>query len=108
MTQMTRTVTLLTAVLTAVALFAATLAARPAGAVVPPKDCGKITVSGKRYGVKAQHLKCTTAREYSARYLRSRTKPRYYSCFTYTGSKIKFRCAAARYSPDREFYAIKR
>jgi hypothetical protein len=108
MTHMTRTVTVFTALLAAVALFAVSFAARPAGAIVPPKDCDTVKVAGKRYNIKADQLRCKLAREYSVRYLRYKTKPSGYKCYSYSGSKIKFRCVAARYNPDRTYYAIKR
>ena len=92
----------------AAALAGAGVAAGPAGAIVPPKNCGKVSVKGKTYNIKADQLKCTKARDYSVAYLKSHKKPRYYSCFTYSGSSIKFRCIATRYAPDKTFWAIKR
>ena len=94
--------------LAAAALFVAAFAAGPAGAIVPPKNCGKVTVKGKTYNIKADQLKCTKARDYSVDYLRSRDKPRYYKCYSYTGSAIKFRCIATHYNPDKTYWAIKR
>ena len=106
MTHVIRTAALLTTL--AAALFAATLAAGPAGAIVPPKNCGKVTVKGKTYNIKADQLRCTKAREYSIRYLKTKGRPSGYSCFTYQGSSIKFRCVNPRYNPDKTYYAIKR
>ena len=106
MTHVIRTAALLTTL--AVALLAATLAARPAGAIVPPKNCGKVTVKGKAYNIKADQLSCKKAREYSIRYLKTGRKASGYSCFTYKGSSIKFRCVNSKYNPDRTYYAIKR
>jgi hypothetical protein len=94
--------------LAAAALLVPAFAAGPAGAIVPPKNCGKLTVKGKTYNIKADQLKCTKARDYSADYLRTRDKPRYYKCYSYTGSAIKFRCIATKYNPDKTFWAIKR
>jgi hypothetical protein len=108
MTLMTRSVTLITALLAAAALIAATFAAGPASAIVPPKNCGTVSVKGKTYNIKSDQLRCPKAREYSVRYLKTRSKPAAYKCFTYSGSSIKFRCVAAKYNPDRTFYAIKR
>jgi hypothetical protein len=105
---MTRTVILLGALVAAVALFAATFAAKPAGAIVPPKNCGKVTVKGKVYNIKSDQLRCKRARRYSVRYLKYRTHPDAYKCYSYPGSSIKFRCVAARYNPDKTYYAIKR
>ncbi|MDX6677270.1 MAG: hypothetical protein QOE31_1322, partial [Solirubrobacteraceae bacterium] len=31
-------------------------------AIVPPTDCGSIRVSGKRYTIKADQLRCRTAK----------------------------------------------
>ena len=108
MTHLTRSVTLISALLAAAALVAALLTAGPAGAIVPPKNCGKLTVKGKSYNIKADQLKCTKARAYSEDYLRSHDKPRYYKCYSYSGSAIKFRCIATKYNPDKTYWAIKR
>jgi hypothetical protein len=108
MTYMTRPVTLISTLLAAAALAVVLLTAAPAGAIVPPKNCGKLTVKGKSYNIKADQLKCTRARDYSEDYLRSHDKPRYYKCYNYSGSAIKFRCVAAKYNPDKTFWAIKR
>jgi len=108
MTHVIRTAALITSLVAAVALLAVTFAARPAGAIVPPKNCGKVTVKGKTYQIKSDQLRCKTARKYSINYLRSGKKASGYSCFTYKGSSIKFRCVAAKYNPDRTYYAIKR
>ena len=105
MKKSTRFVTILSALLVTVALFAA---AGPAGAIVPPKNCGKISVKGHSYNVKADQLPCTKARDYSVSYLKTHHKPRYYSCYSYSGSAIKFRCIATKYNPDKTFWAIKR
>jgi hypothetical protein len=108
MTHNTRTLTIFTALLAAVALFAAALVAKPAGAIVPPKDCKTVTVNGKRYNIKSDQLKCSKARDYSVTYLKTHHKPRYYKCYSYTGSQLKFRCQANHYHPARTFFAIKR
>jgi hypothetical protein len=92
----------------AAGLAAATLAAAPAGAIVPPKDCKIIKVGGKRYNIKADQLKCTKARDYSATYLRTHHKPSGYVCNRYSGSSIVFRCVNTHYNPDRTFFAIKK
>jgi hypothetical protein len=105
MTHITRFAVILA---TGAGLVGASLAAAPAGAIVPPKDCKIITVGGKRYNIKSDQLKCKTARQYSATYLRTHHKPSGYVCNRYTGSKIVFRCVAAKYNPDRTFFAIKK
>ncbi len=108
MTHVTRPAILLSALLAAAALCVALFAAGPAGAIVPPKNCGKLTVKGKSYNIKADQLKCTKARDYSEAYLRSHDKPSGYKCYSYSGSAIKFRCIATKYNPDKTFWAIKR
>lgn len=97
----------LTALFAVVAVGA--LAATPAGAIVPPKNCGNVTVGSRTYNIKTDQLSCTSAKKYSLSYLRSSTKPRYYTCQKgAAGSSLKFRCVAARYNPDRTFFAIRR
>ena len=95
---------ILVVVIAAAALTAA-LAPQQAWAPVPPKDCGMITAKGKRYQIKADQLRCTTARRASARYLRYGIKPRGYSCRIYgPGTAIKFRCSKG----VRVIFAIRR
>ena len=107
MTHMTRPLILLSALLAAAALLAVTFAAGPAGAIVPPKNCGFIKVSGKSYNIKADQLRCAKAKDYSVTYLKTHHKPRYYKCYSYTGSNIKAQCKATHYNPDRTFWIIK-
>ena len=90
------------------AVVAALIATGPASAIVPPKDCGRVTVSHKRYNIKADQLKCDSARRYSITYLKSRTKPRHYRCYRYSGSKLVFKCVNTSANPDKTFFAIKR
>ena len=78
--------------------------AQPAGAIVPPKDCGMTTVKSKRYNIKSDQLRCRRARRYARRYLSSRRRPSGYRCQNYTGSKIKFRCSRG----VKTFFAIRR
>jgi len=80
----------------------------PADAIVPPKNCGAITYKSKKYTVKTDQLSCTTAKRFTLDFLRNNDRPRYYTCRRYSGSRLIFRCAATRYSPDRTFFAIKR
>jgi hypothetical protein len=76
-----------------------------AGAVVPPRNCGNMTVGTKTYNIKADQLRCRTARTYSRRYLRTRERPRGYRCRNYgRTTKIKFRCSRG----IRVFFAIRR
>jgi hypothetical protein len=73
-------------------------------AIVPPTDCGIVKVNGKRYNIKADQLRCSSARSYATRYLTSHWKPRGYSCRGYRHSALRFRCAKG----IRVYYAIKR
>ena len=91
--------------LLAIALIGALVASAPAGATVPPRDCGFMTVKAKRYNVKADQVRCRTARAYAQTYLRSHTRPGGYRCRDYGAeTAMKFRCA----SGIRVFFAIKR
>jgi hypothetical protein len=84
---------------------AAALVAPTASAVVPPKDCGTTTVSGKRYQIKADQIRCTTAKTYSRTYLKTGRKPSGWTCKKYSAStKLKFRCDRR----SQVFFAIKR
>jgi hypothetical protein len=86
------------------ALLSAAAAPPPAGAIVPPKDCDYIRKNGHRYNIKADQLRCTTARRYSASYLSSGHKPSGYACQRPRGSKIAFRC----WRGIKTFFAIRR
>jgi len=94
----------LVAVLVAGALTGAMLIPAETGAIVPPRNCGKMNVSGRTYNIKADQLRCTRARRYAKRYLTSRWRPTGYSCRTYSNSALKFRCAKG----IRVYYAIRR
>ena len=85
-----------TRIIIVVVLAAACMAAMTvhAAAIVPPKNCGKLEANGKRYNIKADQMRCRTARKYARRYLTSGHKPRGYSCRNYgRETKIKFRCS---------------
>ena len=90
----------------AVASVTAVLAAVPAQAIVPPTNCGMQTVSHKRYQIKADQLRCTTAERHSRRYLSSGRRPTGYSCTNFRASetKLKFRCSKGIHV----FFAIRR
>ena len=87
---------------------AAALLALPtlATAVVPPKNCGTMTVSGKRYQVKADQISCSTGRDHARRYLRTGRKPRGYRCKDYRSRRgsVDFYCNNGR----KVFFAIRR
>jgi len=100
-----RPVALLGAIVCTIAF--AVLPAATAPAIVPPKDCGFLSVGGKRYNIKADQLACTTARRYSKNYLISvKRKPVGYRCTRYksTETRLKFRCVKGA----RTFFAIRR
>ena len=94
--------TLLAAV--CVAVLSTSAAPPPADAIVPPTDCHNITVKGHRYNIKADQLRCATAKRYSTSYLRSGHKPSGYTCQKPRGSKIAFRC----WRGIKTFFAIRR
>jgi len=81
-------------------------AALPAGAVVPPRNCGTTTVKGKRYNIKSDQLSCSTAKRHSRRYLSTGRRPSGYRCKSYRSSQtaLRFRCERG----SREFFAIRR
>jgi hypothetical protein len=87
----------------AVAALAVPVAAE---AVVPPKNCSTMSVSGKRYQVKADQISCRSARRYAKRYIRSERKPRGYRCRDYPSKKgrVDFYCNNGR----KIFFAIRR
>ena len=89
-----------------IALLAAlAVSAGAASAIVPPKNCGMQSVSGHRYQIKADQMRCSSAKTYSRRYLRSHSRPSGYSCRDYSSStKLKFRCNKR----VRVFFAIRR
>ncbi len=87
------------------ALAAFAIVTAGASATVPPKNCGTMSVNAKRYQIKADQMRCTTAKTYSRRYLSSRSRPSGYRCTDFSAStKLKFRCAKG----VRVFFAIKR
>ena len=87
------------------AALALSAGATVAPATVPPKNCGITKVGSKRYQIKADQIRCSTATTYSRRYLRSHDRPSGYRCTDFGRStKLKFRCAKG----VRVFFAIKR
>jgi hypothetical protein len=77
-------------------------------AIVPPKNCGTITVKHRRYQIKADQLTCSKAKTYASRYLGSGTRPPGYKCHRYSGSALVARCENTRANPDRTIFMIKR
>jgi hypothetical protein len=90
-------------------LAALLIVAVPASAIVPPKNCGTMSVSGKRWQVIADQITCSSAKRYATTYIRSYDAPRYYKCQRGpSGSSLWRTCRATRYNPDREFKIIKK
>jgi len=94
------------ALLAALALSIALALPAAAPAVVPPKNCGTMTVKSKRYQVKADQISCKTGRRHTRRYLSRRAKPRGYTCKNLSKEKgrVTFTCNNGR----KVFFAIRR
>lgn len=77
-----------------------------APAVVPPRDCGRMTVSQKRYQVKVDQITCSSGRSFAKRYIARRSKPRGYKCkqFPSKRNRVRFYCNNGK----RVFFAIRR
>jgi len=79
--------------------------AAPSPAPVEPRNCGMMTVKGQRYQVKADQIRCRTAKTWTRRYLRESDRPSGYRCRSYrSGTALKFRC----WKRQRVFFAIRR
>jgi hypothetical protein len=75
-------------------MLAVLLAPSQAWAPVPPRDCGMLQVGGKRFNIKADQIRCRTARRYARSYLEGSGKPPGYSCRDYgRETSIRFRCS---------------
>lgn len=85
-------------------LAVAALSAGQAGATVPPKNCGNITVKSRAYQIKADQVRCATAKRYAKRYLSVRDAPSGWRCRDFRSSRMKFRCTRG----VRVVFAIKR
>jgi hypothetical protein len=92
--------------LATVAAAAAVALPTSAPAVVPPRDCGNMSVSGTRYQVKVDQISCSSGRSYAKTYIRSASKPRGYKCKRYPSRKnrVRFYCNNGR----RVFFGIRR
>lgn len=88
----------LAALLGAVALTAV------AAATVPPRNCGTLKVGSRTYTIKADQIRCSTAKANAQAYLRSRKVPAGFTCRNFTGSKMTFRCS----KKVQVFFAIRR
>ena len=81
------------------------LTAAPSPAPVPPRNCGMMTVEGDRYQVKADQVRCKTAKSWTRRYIADGRRPKGYSCKHYDASTaLEFRCRKSQ----RVFFAIRR
>lgn len=81
------------------------VAAPPAPAPVPPRDCGMLDVRAKRYNIKADQIRCRTARSYAKAYLVYSREPPGYRCRDYgRGTSIEFRCSKG----TRVLFAVRR
>jgi hypothetical protein len=79
--------------------------AAPSPAPVAPRNCGMMSVEGQRYQVKADQIRCRTAKTWTRRYLRDADRPSRYRCRSYSSSRaLKFRC----WKRQRVFFAIRR
>jgi hypothetical protein len=79
--------------------------AAPSPAPVAPRNCGMMSVKDKRYQVKADQIRCKTAKSWTRSYLGSHSRPSGYQCRNYgSETKLKFRC----WKRERVFFAIKR
>ena len=79
--------------------------AAPSPAPVAPRNCGMMTIEGKRYQVKADQIRCKRAKSWTRRYLADGVRPQGYSCKNYGSSTaLRFRCRRG----ERVFFAIRR
>jgi hypothetical protein len=82
------------------------LTAGPAGSVIPPRDCGRMSADGARYQVKVDGITCRTGKRYADAYLERNSRPRGYRCRDYASrtGRVRFYCNAGR----KVFFAIRR
>ncbi len=85
-------------------LVIALVVATAAEATVPPKNCGTLKVGTRTYTIKADQIRCSTAKANARAYLVSRTMPRGFTCRNFTSSKMTFRCSKR----VQVFFAIRR
>ena len=78
-----------------------------AHAIVPPRDCGRMTVSHKKWRIKADQLSCKTARKHAKYYIVRKKSPTGYRCRRYKESSLYARCVNRRANPDRTIFIIK-
>ena len=92
--------------LAAAALVAVAAVPVAAPAVVPPRDCGSMTISGKRYQIKVDQISCRDGKTYAKRYIQTSSKPRGYTCKRYPSrrNRVRFYCNNGR----KIFFGIRR
>lgn len=75
-------------------------------AVVPPKDCGRMTLAGKRYQVKVDQISCASGRKKAKAYVERGARPAGYRCKRYASKvdRVRFYCNDGR----KIFFAIRR
>jgi hypothetical protein len=88
----------------AAAALAAALLPVAASATVPPRNCGPMKVAGRSYIIKADQLRCTTAKTRARAYLVSHRRPRGFTCRDYRNTAMTFRCNKG----VQVFFAIRR
>ena len=82
--------------LVALAVAAMVLAVFPAVSPAPttPKNCGSITVGGKRVKIRADQLRCKKARKGARGYMNGKGAPNGFDCTRYgAGTSVEFICA---------------
>jgi len=86
----------------------AALVAASASAIVPPKNCGTLTVNHHAYNIKADQLPCRDAKTYARNFIAHRRTPHGYHCNRYRGSALIAKCVNTKANPDRTIFVIKR
>jgi hypothetical protein len=77
-----------------------------AHAVVPPRDCGMLTLKGHRYQIKVDQITCADGKTFSRGYVERKVTPRGYACkkFPVKKRRVRFNCVNGR----RVFFGILR
>lgn len=75
-------------------------------APVAPQDCGRMELRGRTTQIKADGLRCTTARRWSKTYVVDRRAPSGWTCRRYssTSTALAFRCRRG----GKTFFGIRR
>ena len=89
-----------------IAVLLALVLAPSAGAIVPPKDCGRSTIGGKRYQIKVDQISCATGRKHVKSLAVRKRKPGGWTCQTFKAQKnrVRWSCNDGR----KQFFAIVR